>query len=432
MVADLRASLEDWVQNGKRLEQGVANLIRKALEQALGDRIDWNAERCVSFALNSNRMSIPLAAGEGNLLADVIKIAPDHHDPDGRLRTELIALVRYYQFYKRQTDYPEVDDDLARIANLVQRLMPQALAIVRNVAKARARTAIKLLSTNSRVLGLLDRGLTPQGLSSFLFGEPSPIADLPSDAALQLHQWRQLQDSARAIRAKLTNILLESSGCFQGSGKTAYGVDITRLLENVPADSEKLDMDSLGNIEPGLDAALQPMRDITVGVRARHVLAEARRLQQVLDSDLGDNFDKNQVADALKELADNMQGVWSTDELGMSSTAFKRLTEEFRGSRLKEALTTLQQAAAQVEGDKVDGKALSRIAQLDVNPLITAHRFVLIARKVISAAKRRADNLYGVTKDLDVGAEANKIRASFDSVLGDMDVLEAKGEQACC
>jgi hypothetical protein len=431
LVIDFRASLENWVQNGIRLEQNVANQIRKALEQALGDRIDWNAERCVSFALSSTRISIPLAAGETGISADAIKIAPDHHDPDGRLRTELIALVRYYQFYKRQTDYPEVDDDLARIANLVQRLMPQALAIVRNVAKTRARAAIKLLSTNSRLLGLLDRGFTPLGLSSFLFGEPTPTSELPSDAALQLHEWRQLQDRARAIRANLTEILLESSGCFQGSGKTAYGVDIARLLENAPADGDKLEMESLGDIEPALNTTLQQMRDTAVGVRAKRVLAEAHRLQQVLQTDLGDNFDKNQVADALKELADNMQGVWSTDDLGMTSAAFKRLTEDFRTSGLKEALTTLQQASDQVEGDKVDGKALSRIAQLDINPLLTAHRFVLIARKVISAAKRRADNLYGVTKDLDVGAEASKIRASFDSVLGDMDVLEAKGEQAC-
>lgn len=432
LVTDLRATLENWVQNGVRLDQGVANLIRKALDQAISDRIDWNAERCTSFAFGSNRISIPNAGGETTLSSDAIKIAPDHRDPDGRLRTELIALLRFYQFYKRKTDYEEVDDDLARIANLVQRLMPQALATIRNLVKTRARTASKLLSTNSRLLGVLDRGQTPLGLSSFLFAEPNLPSTLPPDAALPLQEWRQLQDSALAIRGKLTAILLEHSGCFQSDGNTAYGVDITRLLENVPADGEKPDLERLENIEPGITSALGKMSEASLGVRAKRVLTEAARLQEVLQKDLGDNFDKNQVVAALKDLVDGMGGTWSNEQMGMTSAAFKRLGDEFRENAVKEAQTTLQQAAVQLDGDKADGKGLSRIAQLDINPLIVAHRFVLMARKVVTVVKVRADSLHGATKEIDVEAEANRIRAAFDSLLGDIDILEAEGEQECC
>lgn len=430
-VAEWRATLENWVQNNIRLEQGVASQVRKALEQAINDRIDWNAERCTSFALGSNRISIPLAAGETGLLSDALKIAPDHHDPDGRLRTELIALLRFYQFYKRQANYEEVDDDLARIANLVQRLMPQALAIVRNVVKTRARTTSKLLSMNSRLVGLLERGQTPEGLSTFLFAEAKLPNPLPIGAPQPVQEWRQLQESALAIRAKLTDMVLEHSGCFQGSGKTAYGVDITRLLEAAAAEGDKLDLDSLSDLDPSVNSVLPLMRDAPVSVRAKRVLTEARQLQQVLQSQLGDNFDKNQIADAFKELTDGMQGTWLESEMGLNSAAFKRLVEDFRASAVRDTLTTLQQAVTQLDGDKVDGKGLSRIAQLDINPLITAHRFILTARNVTNVAKRRADSRYGATKDIDVGAEADKIRATFDSLLGDMDALEGKGEQAC-
>ena len=55
-----------------------------------------------------------------------------------------------------------------------------------------------------------------------------------------------------------------------------------------------------------------------------------------------------------------------------------------------------------------------------------------MARKVVTVVKVRADSLHGATKEIDVEAEANRIRAAFDSLLGDMDVLEAEGEQECC
>jgi hypothetical protein len=282
------------------------------------------------------------------------------------------------------------------------------------------------------LLGVLDRGQTPLGLSSFLFAEPNLPSALPPDAALPLQEWRQLQESALAIRGKLTAILLEHSGCFQSDGNTAYGVDIARLLENVPADGEKPDLERLENIEPGITSALGKMSEASLGVRAKRVLTEAARLQEVLQKDLGDNFDKNQVVAALKDLVDGMGGTWSNEQMGMTSAAFKRLGDEFRESAVKEAQTTLQQAAVQLDGDKADGKGLSRIAQLDINPLIVAHRFVLMARKVVTVVKVRADSLHGATKEIDVEAEANRIRAAFDSLLGDIDVLEAEGEQECC
>ncbi|WP_348697900.1 protein DpdH [Duganella fentianensis] len=431
LVADLRLTLENWVQNDVRLEQGVANVIRKALESAISDRIDWNAERCSSFALGANKISIPNAAGEITLSSDAIKIAPDHHDLDGRLRTELIALVRYYQFYKRKADYEDVDDDLARIANLVQRLMPQALATIRNLVKARAQLVTRLLSTNSRLLGVLERGQTPLGLSDFLFAEPKLPSALPVEVAQAFHDWRQLQQEALDIRMKLTDLLLDYSGCFQNDGRIAYGVDITRLLEGPPAEVDTMALESLGDIDSSFTNVLRQMRETTLNGRARRVLTEARRLQQILQDELGDTFDKNQVVYALKELVDSMAGHWSNEQMGMSSAAFKRLSEEFRDSALKEAQATLQLAEMQSNEDKVDGKGLSRIAQLDINPLIVAHRFVLTARKLVNVVKVRANTLHGATKEIDVEAAGNAIRSTFEDLLGDMDVLEAEGEQEC-
>lgn len=432
-VTELRAALEGWVQNGVRLEQNLANQIRKSLEAAIVERIDWNAERCAKFALGTTRISIPNAAGEGNLLADVIRIAPDNRDTDGRLRTELIALLRFYHFHKRQADYDEVDDDLARIGNLVSRLLPQALAVVRQLLKAQLKQAIRVLATNSRVLSVSDRGRSINGVSALLFGQPVVRDAPPENAPPAFQEWRELQQSALAVRSKLREMLLDRCGCFQGKGGTAYGADIARIVQALPSDGDKIDLELLEPLDLTLRSALTQLREAPVNVRAKRVQTEAQRLQQSLQAELGENFDKQQIADALKELAEGMQqsGTWSTEDVGMSGPAFKRMCEDFRTSALREALSTLQ-ASAQLDDEKSEGKGLSRIARLDVNPLIHAHRFVAAARKVTTVAKRRADQILGTTQGLDVAAQADVILATFDSLLSDLDALEEKGEQECC
>ena len=426
LVETLRMALENWVQKEVRLDQVIANQIRTALEQMITERIDWNAERCIKMAIGTDRISIPLAGGEGNIRSDAIRIAVDNKDPDGRLRTDLVALVRYYHFNKRKTDYNEVDEDLARIGNLVSRLMPKALAIIRNQVKVQLQNAIKLQVTNSRVLGLLERGRTPAALSDFLFPQPKLGGRPPESADSTIFEWRALQESALSIRGRLRDILLERCGCFQGTGGMANGVDIVRILEYFPSDDDKLDSEVL-ELDPVLRAALQNMREATVNTRAKRILTEALRLQQIVHSELGNSFDKTEVADALKELTEGMKqlAIWNKDELGMSPVEFMRLCEEFRASALRETLGTL--AMTQVDDQKIEGKALSRIAQLDVNPLIVAANFVKTASKVASAARRRAEVLQGQTKGLDISAQADEIRTTFDGLISDIDALTVKG-----
>lgn len=429
-VSDLRTALENWVQKEVRLDQNTANQIRAALEQAITERIDWNAERCVKLAIRANRISIPHAGGEAGIRNDAIRLAPDHHDPDGQLRTDLVALLRFYKFNNRKTDYEEVDDDLARIGNLVRRLMPQALALVRGQVKVQLQNAAKLLATNSRVLGLFELGRTPAALSAFLYSEAT-LGNRPSENAdPAIIEWRTLQDSAQSIRGKLRDMLFERCGCFQGTSSNANGIDIIRILEYFPADDERVDLDVL-EVDAALRVVLQNMREIAVDTRAKKVLKEAIRLQQVLLSELGEGFDKAEVAGALKELTEGMKklAIWHKDDLGMTVADFLRLCEDFRTGALKEALGTL--TTAQLDEQKNDGKALSRIAQLDVNPLIVAVNFVTTASKVAFAARRHADMLQGQTKGLDIGAQADGIRTTFDSLISDLDALEVKEEKEC-
>jgi len=342
----------------------------------------------------------------------------------------LVALLRFYQFNKREKDYDEVDDDIARVGNLVSRLMPQALAIVRGQVKVQLQNASKLLAINSRMLGLFELGRTPVSLPDFLFQQPK-LRDRPSDSAdPAIVEWHALQEGAMSIRGNLRDLLLERCGCFQGSGSMANGVDIVRIVEYFPADDDKLDLD-VYELDSAKRSILKSMSEVAVNIRAKRVLAEAVRLQQTLQSELGDSFEKKEVASALKELTEGMRrlAIWHKDELGMTAADFMRLCDDFRAGALMEALSTL--ASAQLGEQKNEGKALSWIAQLDVNPLIVAANFVKTASKVAAAARRHADMLFGQTKGLDIGAQADEIRATFDYLVSDMDALDLKEDKEC-
>jgi hypothetical protein len=431
-VAELQGALENWVQKGVRLDQTIANQIRRSLESAINERIDWNGERCVKLPITSNQISIPNSSGEGNVVDNAIQLAPDNRDPDGRLRSELIALVRYYHHNKRQMDYDEVDEDLARIGNLVNRLLPAALKIVRALLEKQLQSATKLLSTNSRLLGLTERGRTPGGLSAFLFSTMQLRDKPPEGAHTYFHEWRALQDEASRLRPRLIELVLTSCGSFQGIGRTANGIDITRIIENFGGDVEKPDIGLLDPLEGDVKLSLSNMTDAKINIRAKRVLDEAGRIKNALEAELGDTFDKNEVADTLRDLTEEMQkGMWNPDEIGQSAVAFKRLCEDFRSSALKEALLTLQAAALPDDG-KSDGKAISRIAQFDVNPLIIAHTFVNVATKVTNAAQRQAKVLEGLTQGVDPKGQAQEIRALFNNLLSDIAILDVKGEKECC
>ncbi|HUX46697.1 MAG TPA: protein DpdH, partial [Desulfosporosinus sp.] len=280
VVSGYKTALEDWVQKGTLLEQAFANKIRKALESLINQRIDWNGERTQKQEIKSDRFSIPNARGEQGLANDAMKIAPDNRDPDGSLRLELLALLRYVEVYNSTTEYDEVDDDIARIANLIDRLIPEALKLLRITIQKQNEASLLALAANSRLLGIAERGRTPSAISSFLFGDTSKYEELDVDGTPQpFLEWKNLQRSAISIRPELSQIVLNTSGCFQGVGKTVQGVDIIRLVEDYPNDDAVLDISNLSGLSPELRQSVQNLSESKVTARLNQVLQEARKIQ---------------------------------------------------------------------------------------------------------------------------------------------------------
>lgn len=426
-VNEYRAALERWVQDGTKLEQVISNRIRQSLATLVNQRIDWNAECCLKREIRSDKFSIPNAGGHAGLAVDAISIAASTEDPDGRLRGDLLALLRFADVYNGNADYADADEDLARVANLVDRVLPSALALMRSSVCKQTTSAIALLASNSRLLGLAEKGRTPGAVSSFLFGEVTPVSELNDTAPAPFKEWRSLQRSAYQVRDQLKQLLLETGGCFQGTGKSAYGVDIVRLIDCFPNENSAEDFADIPAISTELKSALMPMRQLSVVARLRQVLQEAKKAKVLSDKVLGADFDKQVVINAINEVASNLKeaGAWSSDVLGVSPNEFAKLCEAFRDSSVKDALSVLQDLVSEPDDQTTNSfSRISRGAQLPLEPLLVAQQFLNCTERVVRAATAYAKTLEIQYGGVNPGEKANELVEAFERLNADLVALE--------
>lgn len=433
---DLKLALENWVQKNELLKNTVANQIRVSIVSALNERIDMQAERCVKAPIYAKQISIPNAAGEGGISSNPIKVAEDHTDPTGQLRSELAAVVRFYQLNGGNGSYVGADDDRVWIGNLSDRLMPQALALVRTTIQQKLGVALRLLATNSRILGLADRGRTATSLASFLFGAPVALKPPVEGAPLEFSEWRMLQERALSVRPELIQLVFAYCGSFQGSaGRTPYAVDMARVVDCMPPDGETVDLALLDPLAVELKQMLMAMGEPRVKVQARKVLQSANSIRTRLTAEVGGNFDKQAIADEFKILADQLRGtgVWNSEEIGMGHPAFRTLCEEFRGSALREALAILGNTG---EGDgqedaKGEAQLINRMGRFDVHSLIVAIRFIEASRKVLKVSDKRAKMLEEKFMGVDPQTEVARIQELLAGLIQEIDSMGMEGETAC-
>ena len=433
LIKTYQTALEDWVRNGTKLEQKLANDIRSNLAVLINQRIDWNAERCHKREFYRNYFSIPNAGGDGSVYADHIMVAPNSDDADGSLRAEIMALLRYFSVFKDALDYDGIDDDIARLSNLYDRLFPFAMAIIRASVKKHNKSALLALTANSRLLGINDRGRTPNALAAYLFGATDKIETLPETAPVAFREWKTLQTGAEQIRPQLMQLLISVNGCFQGVGKTIYGIDIVRLLEDYPLDEaasiEFGDFRSL-SLSPELKQSLQNMREAIVSGRMSKLLQEAQRIQKLICHELGTDFDKQGVFSALKELAEKLteEGFWATGDIGITSNQFNILCEEFRSAPLKEALSGLNGIEGMGDVGNIYLKKAITTARLPLMPLHTTEMFLNYSNKLIKIAQMQAQSLESQYSGVSTTEKADEILVEFNTLVSSLVSLQEGGK----
>jgi hypothetical protein len=432
---EVAIALENWVQKNELIKQTIANQIRVCIEAALNERIDWHAERCTKALIVAKQISIPHAGGEGGLRSNNISIATDNSDPTGQLRSELTAVVRYYKTNNGKMNYSGADDDLVWIGNLVERLMPRALELVRGEVRKKLAMSLRLLVTNSRILGLSERARTAVSLSPFLFGSVALPQRPPEGAPQEFLDWRSLQERALGVRPELTQMVLSYCGSFQGTGKTTYAVDIARLVDCMPSDGESVDYAVLDSLTTEFKQVLTPMSELRVKAQARKVLQIATSIRTRLTSELGVDFDKQEVVEELLSLSDLLRdsGFWNADEIGTDHLAYRNLCEEFRESALRESLAILSDAGNSEGQEETndDAQLIARMGRFDGSALIVATRFVELSRKLVKVSDKRAKTLEEQFNGVDPQAEVERIQGLLAGLSQEIASIGSEGETAC-
>lgn len=424
----LKGTLEKWAQ-GERMPQIVANHIRKSVAAALNDRIDWSAERCAKAPIQPTQISIPNAGGEAGLAANPIRVAEDHADQSGQVRSELAAVTRLYHLNAGKRSYEDADDDMVWVGNLADRLMPQAVSFVRAGIHQKLGAAARMLYTNSQMLGLAARGKTPASLAPFLFGETGVPPGVPVGASAAFAEWQALQEQAVRVRTDLIQLVASYCGSFQGTtGKIAYAIDMVRVANALQAENGTQGANVL-ELPTELRATLVALGETRVNPLARKALQEAASIRNRLVAEFGEGFDKQEIVEELKALADQLggMGAWPMQDIGMGAAAFKKRCDDFRAAAVGVAIVTLANATEEGE-EQGDPQLLSRMGRLDVNPLILAAGFAEVARKVVRAAEKHASALEAQFEGVDPQAQAAGIQDLFRILLDEMDSFSVEGE----
>lgn len=424
----LKETLENWVK-GERMPQTVANQIRKSVADALNNRIDWTVERCTKILIKRNQISIPNALGEGNLAANPIKVTEDHVDPTGQVRSELAAVTRLYDLNSGKRSYVGADDDMVWVGNLVDRLMPQAISLIRAEIQQKLSVLAPCLYTNSQILGLSTRGKTPASLAPFLFGEASIPPAVPAGSHTAFVDWHGMQEQALRVRPELIQLVALYCGSFQGTGKTPYAIDMVRVVNALEIEGDTQRAISVLDLPDELKSAIVTMGEKRVTPLARKAWQEAISIKEKLFADFGEDFDKNKIVEELKGLADQFggMGTWPTQEIGMGTAAFKNRCDDFRATAVGQSLATLANAGEE-DTEQGNTQLIGRIGRLEVNPLIIASGFADLARKVVRSAEKHASALESQYEGIDPQAQAEEIEMLFRKLLNQLDSFAAEGE----
>jgi len=412
-IAQWRETLQAWT-GGSELAQQDANKLRslQLLRTAIVKAIPWNGLR-LAVRRNIN-LALMIPNARGNPTAGIqISVAKDHRDPDGEIRQSLLAAIRIDLFNGR-LDYQEADEDNARVATLVERLVTRTIPQIEQQRQREVRVLAWILRKHGRLLGLFRRERLPafdlelNALRAQTAGEDRA----PLQQATEQSRWQQLRREAAGLRPDLQQALWERIACFQGNGNTVFAIDST--LVELPDSADDLDPSFLGSNQREHLSQLKPQR---LAATTRPLLEKLRTLASRVDDLLGEERDKQGLLSGLAKLFDALEpvGVWPDD---FHRKAMRDEIETFRNfdlmAQLQEAGTLLDE---QAQIDPAADETLERLGRLNLSVIEQAGEFLMKLETFIAATERAMEAKTGALEGIDPEADAK----ALEQVLTQMD-----------
>jgi hypothetical protein len=333
---------EAWAM-GTPLQHNEANVLRQEVAKHLASAVDWNA-LCISpQAVTAAMIEIPTARGNKDT-PPRIELAKDSSDPDGTLRRALLALVRYREF--GPAAYEGIHDDTARIANLVDHLLPQYInAIERSVAEEVSFLTDTLLQ-QGRVLGVTPKRVaSPSRVAALVLSSVHDRLEASPDASEAVRQWCDLLRQTVDFRVQLQEYLRARLGCFQGKGGEAYAIDVVRLrsmdtdAEGSPETPKSMLQDQRWAKQQELHEHIKQLGSRRLTARSRDLVAELTAIASDATAMLGEQFVESEVTVVLHKLMEASESAmaWPTANAPTRSQ-LRALVDAFDGPLVRDLL----------------------------------------------------------------------------------------------
>lgn len=420
-VVGWRKKLDAWADGPQgKLSFTDANLLRKTLQGFVEKAIPWNLLRIKRRTL-SLLLTIPNASGNDASARIYLPIADDHADPTGESRLTLLGAIRLDRA-KGRLDYPGADEDSARVATLVERLVSQLIPHLEQEREREVKTLAWALARQGRVLGLVPRERMSR-LEARTRAILSPAAGAePAAPPPNATHWQKLRHDAAIHRQELLRMLQERIGCFQGdTGRTPFAIDPTLIDLVDPA--EPPDLNWIAGTQREHCRLLSPTR---LPAATRPQVETLRKLSGRLDALLGPAGNKQDLITGLTELIQPMQnvGAWpggyTTQELRQK---IKRFGQDSLMTQLDEAGPLLD---AGTPPELAADDTLERLGRIDFAVIDRAGDFLDLAEGFLKGAERamtlKEQELIGV----DPIAYAKALAQVLDQIHRDLDTLAGR------
>jgi hypothetical protein len=406
---------------GAELLQNDANFLRNAIKGLVEKAVPWNLLRLKKRSL-SFLLRIPNARGNDAGAAIYLSIADDHADPTGELRLTLLGAIRLNRVNGR-LDYPGADEDSARVATLVERLVSQLLPHLEELRAREVKDLTWVLARQARLLGLVPRermsrseALTRAILTPVAGTEP--VAPVANEA-----NWQRLRRDAATHRPELLRMLHERIGCFQGdTGRTPFAID--PMLLNIAEETDTPDLNWLAGNQREHCRQLSANRLPTA---TRPQLETLRKLSARLDALLGSERDKQALVTGLRELTDALQlvGVWPD---GYTPQGFRQGITRFGQDSLKAQLDEAGPSLLDANNppDPAADDTLERLGRIDFTVIDRAGTFLDQVEAFLTGAERAMANKEQGLIGVDPVADAEALAQVLDQIHRDLQTLSGR------
>ena len=196
-----------------------------------------------------------------------------------------------------------------------------------------------------------------------------------------------------------------------------------KILADYPAmPVEDMYKDLLG-LDPDTKTVLQGLSSARVEARIKAVAIDTQKIADNIKSEFGDVFDKNEIVETLRRIANNLKemGRFNAPSLGFTFNEFSSICDEFRDSTLKETLSTF----TKFKSDELSGeKKISNFGRLQLAPLSICERFISLSLKLISAVENEANILDQQFKGLNKTEKIDAINTSFKDLNQNLKAIE--------